>query len=118
MVDVTPSPAVGVETAYSCIQNGKDIVMVIIEADVTVGRIPKKYADQAGVLYTVSSGDEPGCLMELYDCVKSQGYEVIMIGKGKNNLLNPTATPDDVALTARLVDAQQMLPDVPRYRAV
>jgi predicted homoserine dehydrogenase-like protein len=104
VVDVTPSPAVGAETAYSCIQNGKDIVMGIIEADVTVGRIPKKHADQAGVLYTVSSGDEPGCLMELYDFVKSLGYEVIMIGKGKNNPLNPTATPDDVAQSARLVD--------------
>jgi len=104
VVDVTPSPAVGAETAYSCIQNGKDIVMVNIEADVTVGRILKKHADQAGVLYTVSSGDEPGCLMELYDFVKSLGYEVIVIGKGKNNPLNPTATPDDVAQSARLVD--------------
>jgi predicted homoserine dehydrogenase-like protein len=104
VVDVTPSPAVGAETAHSCIQNGKDIVMVNIEADVTVGRILKKHADQAGVLYTVSSGDEPGCLMELYDFVKSLGYEVMVIGKGKNNPLNPTATPDDVAQTARLVD--------------
>lgn len=104
VVDVTPSPAVGAETAYSCIQNGKDIVMVNIEADVTVGRILKKQADQAGVLYTVSSGDEPGCLMELYDFAKSLGYEVIAIGKGKNNPLNPTATPDDVAQSARLVD--------------
>ncbi|MGB6420426.1 MAG: hypothetical protein WBF05_01170, partial [Anaerolineales bacterium] len=104
VVDVTPSPAVGAETAYSCIQNGKDIVMVNIEADVTVGRILKKQADQAGVLYTVSSGDEPGCLMELYDFAKSLGYEVIVIGKGKNNPLNLTATPDDVAQSARLVD--------------
>ncbi|GAG81014.1 unnamed protein product, partial [marine sediment metagenome] len=78
--------------------------MVNIEADVTVGRILKKQADQAGVLYTVSSGDEPGCLMELYDFVKSLGYEVIVIGKGKNNPLNPTATPDDVTQSARLVD--------------
>lgn len=31
--------------AYRCIPNGKDIVMVIIEADVTVGRILKKHAD-------------------------------------------------------------------------
>jgi predicted homoserine dehydrogenase-like protein len=104
VVDVTPSPAVGAETAYSCIQNGKDIVMVNIEADVTVGRILKRHADQAGVLYTVSSGDEPGCIMELYDFVKSLGYEVIVIGKGKNNPLNPMATPDEVAQSARLVD--------------
>ena len=37
--NVTLSPTAGVETAYICIQNGKDIVMVIIEADVTVESI-------------------------------------------------------------------------------
>lgn len=62
VVDVTPSPAIGAETAYACIQHSKDVVMVNIEADVTVGRILKKLAQEAGSLYTVSSGDEPGCL--------------------------------------------------------
>jgi len=101
VADVTPYPSSGAETAYACIQNLKDIVMVNIEADVTVGRILKKQADQANILYTVSSGDEPGCLMELYDFVKCLGYEIITIGKGKNNPLNPNATPDDVADSAR-----------------
>ena len=104
VVDVTPSPATGAETAYACIQHGKDVVMVNIEADVTVGRILNQMARQAGVLYTVSSGDEPGCLMELYDFVGSLGYELIVIGKGKNNPLNPAATPDTVAESARRDD--------------
>jgi predicted homoserine dehydrogenase-like protein len=101
VTDVTPSPASGAETAYSCIQNGKDIVLVNIEADVTVGRILHQKARKAGVLYTVSSGDEPGCLMELWDFVNTLGYEPIVIGKGKNNPLNPAATPDMVAESAR-----------------
>lgn len=100
VADVTPSPATGAETAYACIQNGKDIVMVNIEADVTVGRVLNRLAQQAGVLYTVSSGDEPGCLMELWDFVTSLGYEPIVIGKGKNNPLDPSATPDRVAESA------------------
>ncbi len=104
VADITPSPAIGAETAYACIQHGKDVVMVNIEADVTVGRILNKLAREAGVLYTVSSGDEPGCLMELYDFVTSLGYEVIVIGKGKNNPLNSTATPDTVAESARRAD--------------
>ena len=104
VADVTPSPAIGAETAYACIQHGKDVVMVNIEADVTVGRILNKLAREAGVLYTVSSGDEPGCLMELYDFVTSLGYEVIVIGKGKNNPLNSAATPDTVAESARRTD--------------
>lgn len=101
VTDVTPSPAIGAETAYACIQNGKDVVLINIEADVTVGRILNKMAREAGVLYSVSSGDEPGCLMELYDFVGSLGYELIVIGKGKNNPLNPAATPDTVAESAQ-----------------
>ncbi|MGC8877704.1 MAG: NAD(P)H-dependent oxidoreductase [Anaerolineae bacterium] len=101
VADATPSPAIGAETAYACIQHGKDVVMVNIEADVTVGRVLHKMAREAGVLYTVSSGDEPGCLMELVDFVSTLGYEVIVIGKGKNNPLDPTATPDTVAEAAR-----------------
>jgi predicted homoserine dehydrogenase-like protein len=101
VADVTPSPATGAETAFACITYGKPIVMVNIEADVTVGRVLKKLAEKAGVFYTVSSGDEPGCLAELYDYVTTLGFEPIVIGKGKNNPLDRTATPDTVAESAR-----------------
>jgi predicted homoserine dehydrogenase-like protein len=104
VADVTPSPAIGAETALACIENGKDVVMVNIEADVTVGRILKRLADRAGVMYTVSSGDEPGCLAELYDFVTTLGFEPIVIGKGKNNPMNTSATPDTVAEAARKSD--------------
>jgi predicted homoserine dehydrogenase-like protein len=76
-------------------------VLVNIEADVTVGRILNRLARQAGVLYTVSSGDEPGCLMELWDFVSTLGYEPVVIGKGKNNPLDSSATPESVAESAR-----------------
>lgn len=104
ITDVTPSPATGVETAAAAIRHGKDVVLINIEADVTAGHILNRLARQAGVLYSVSSGDEPGCLMELYDFVTSLGYQVIAIGKGKNNPLNPAATPDTVAESARKAD--------------
>ncbi len=101
VVDVTPSPAIGAETAWSCIQNKKNVVLVNIEADVTVGRILKKHAEKAGILYTVSNGDEPGCIMELWDYVNALGFQPIAIGKGKNNALNIAATPGTVAESAR-----------------
>jgi predicted homoserine dehydrogenase-like protein len=100
VADITPSPATGAETAFACITYGKDIVLVNIEADVTVGRILHQLAQEAGILYTVSSGDEPGCLMELWEFVTTLGYEPIVIGKGKNNPLNPSANPDLVAESA------------------
>ncbi len=102
--DATPYPYSGAETAQSCIAYHKDMVMVNIEADVTVGRILNKMAADAGVMYTVSSGDEPGCLMELWDFVTTLGYTPIVIGKGKNNPLNPSATPETVAESARKAD--------------
>ncbi len=109
VADVTWSPAIGAETACACIAHGKDIVLVNIEADVTTGHILHKMANEAGVLYTVSSGDEPGCLMELVDFARCLGYEIIAIGKGKNNALDTSATPDTVAEAARRVgkDAYQ-----------
>lgn len=101
ITDVTPSPASGAATALAAIENGKDVVLINIEADVTVGPILKRLAAEAGVLYSVSSGDEPGCLAELYDFVTSLGFEPIAIGKGKNNPLNPAATPETVAASAQ-----------------
>jgi predicted homoserine dehydrogenase-like protein len=104
VTDATPYPASGAETALAGIQHGKDVVLINIEADVTVGRILKKKAAAAGVLYSVSSGDEPGCLMELYDFVNTMGFELLVIGKGKSNPLDPTATPDTVAESAKKSD--------------
>lgn len=101
VTDATWSPAIGAEVAYHAIQHGKDVVLINIEADVTVGRALNQLAREKEVLYSVSSGDEPGCLMELYDFVRSLGMEVIVIGKGKNNPLNPSATPETVAESAQ-----------------
>ena len=75
-----------------------------IEADVTVGHILHRRAVEAGVLYTVSSGDEPGCLMELYNFVTSLGMEITVIGRARIIRWTRTATPDTVAESARRVD--------------
>ncbi len=101
VTDVTPSPVSGADTAFAGINHEKDVILINIEADVTVGRILKKLAEESGVLYSVSSGDEPGCLMELWDFVNTLGYEPIVIGKGKNNPLNHLATPDTVYNAAK-----------------
>ncbi len=101
VTDVTWSPAIGAEVAYHALEHGKDVVLVNIEADVTAGRMLNRLARDRGVLYSVSSGDEPGCLMELYDFVRALGFEVIVVGKGKNNPLDPAANPDTVAEAAR-----------------
>ncbi len=101
VTDATDSPSIGSETAHSCIQHGKNVVLINIEADVTVGSVLQRMARQAGVVYTVSSGDEPGALKELCDFADALGYEIVAIGKGKNNPLNRRANPENTAEQAR-----------------
>jgi predicted homoserine dehydrogenase-like protein len=101
VVDATGDPEAGAKLALGSIYNGKHIVMLNVEADVTVGPILKRMADSAGVVYTVSAGDEPGAIKELYDFADGMGFKVLVAGKGKNNPLNQNANPDTVREEAK-----------------
>lgn len=94
VIEATGVPEIGAHTALKSIYNGKHIVMLNVETDVTVGPLLKRMADSAGVVYTVSAGDEPGAIKELYDFADAVGFNVVAVGKGKNNPLNRDATPD------------------------
>ncbi|ADL08186.1 NAD(P)H-dependent oxidoreductase [Thermosediminibacter oceani] len=96
VIDATGVPEAGAHIALDSIYNGKHIVMLNVETDVTVGPILKKMADSAGVVYTVSAGDEPGAIKELYDFADAMGFEILVAGKGKNNPLDLEANPDSV----------------------
>ncbi len=100
VVDATGSPEAGARIAMDSILNKKHIVMVNIEADVTVGPILNKLAKNAGVVYTGTAGDEPGSVKEIYDFADALGFEIIAIGKGKNNPIDFDANPDTVRETA------------------
>ena len=97
VVDATGVPEVGAKVAIDAINNKKHIVMLNVETDVCIGHILYKLAQNAGVVYTGSAGDEPGAVMELYDFSKALGFDVRVIGKGKNNPIDYEATPDSVA---------------------
>lgn len=93
VVDATGVPNTGAEIALDAILNKKHIVMVNIEADVTVGPILNKLAKSVGVVYTGTAGDEPGSVKEIYDFADALGFEIIAVGKGKNNPIDYDATP-------------------------
>src|SRR5918993_3580999 len=97
VVEATGIPEVGSRVAFEAIENGKHAVMLNVEADVTVGPILGRMAKSAGVVYTGSAGDEPGAILELYDFARSLGFEVLVAGKGKNNPLDVSATPESLA---------------------
>ncbi|MEO0546671.1 MAG: homoserine dehydrogenase [Pseudomonadota bacterium] len=100
VIDATGRPDAGAELGCAAIDAGKHLVMMNVEADVTVGAIMQEKARRAGVVYTVGAGDEPSSVMELYDFVTALGYPVVAAGKGKNNAFNIDAVPDDYRVEA------------------
>jgi predicted homoserine dehydrogenase-like protein len=94
VIDATGRPAVGAEIGMVAMEHGKHLVMMNVEADVTIGALLKREAARLGVVYTLGAGDEPSSCMELINFVTSLGYPIVAAGKGKNNPLNIDATPD------------------------
>ncbi len=94
VIDATGKPAVGAEIGLTAMEHGKHLVMMNVEADVTVGAYLQAQARRLGVVYTLGAGDEPSSTMELINFVTGLGYPIVAAGKGKNNPLNIDATPD------------------------
>lgn len=82
VVEATGVPNSGAIVAYNSILNGKHIVMVNVEVDVLLGRILKRLADSAGVVYTIVDGDQPGVIMGMYDWAMALGFSVVAAGRG------------------------------------
>ncbi len=94
IVEATGNTETGAQVAWNCILHSKHIIMLNVETDVTVGFFLHHKAQKSGCIYTVASGDEPGVCKNLYDFAKSLGFEVVCVGKGKNNPLDFFADPD------------------------
>lgn len=93
-VEVTGVTDVGARVAWASIQSGKPIIMLNVETDVTVGVYLDRAARKNNTIYTVASGDEPGVLKMLYEQAVLMGFEVTCLGKGKNNPIDVSMTPE------------------------
>ncbi|WP_048647356.1 NAD(P)H-dependent oxidoreductase [Nitratireductor soli] len=101
VIDATGVPAVGAEIGLKAMEHGKHLVMMNVEADVTIGAYLKSEADRLGVTYSLGAGDEPSSCMELIEFVSAMGHPIVAAGKGKNNPLNIDAIPDDYVEEAK-----------------
>jgi predicted homoserine dehydrogenase-like protein len=101
VIDATGNPNVGAEVALCTIAAHKPIVMMNVEADVTIGPYLSAKAAAAGVVYTLGAGDEPSATMELVNFLRGLGYPIVAAGKGKNNAFRPDATPDAYVAEAK-----------------
>lgn len=95
VIDATGKPGVAADYDLMAMEHGKHLVMMNVEADVTIGPYLKAQADKLGVVYSVGAGDEPSSCMELIEFVSALGLDIVAAGKGKNNPLKHDAVPDD-----------------------
>ena len=95
IIDATGKPGVAADYDLLAMEHGKHVVMMNVEADVTIGPYLKREADRLGVIYSVGAGDEPSSCMELIEFVTALGLPIVAAGKGKNNPLRHDATPDE-----------------------
>ena len=101
VVEATGVPDVGARTAVDSLAAGMGFATLNVESDVTIGRYLALLAQQSTGIYSVCRGDEPVETKILVDFARDLNFEVICAGKGKNNPLDPTATPD--SLTAQAI---------------
>ncbi|MFO1039584.1 MAG: homoserine dehydrogenase [Geminicoccaceae bacterium] len=101
IIDATGNPNIGSLIALEAMRNGKHVVMLNVEADITIGRFLAAEAKKAGVAYTGAAGDEPAATLELIAFAQSTGFEIVAAGKGKNNPLKFDAMPEEYEEEAR-----------------
>ena len=82
VVEATGIPEVGAEMAYHTLMHKKHLVMVNVETDVTVGAFLRRLADNAGVVYTLVDGDQPGVTMNIVEWAQTLGFEIVAAGRG------------------------------------
>lgn len=107
IVECTGIPEVGAIICEAAIKAGKNVINMNVETDATIGYYLTQKAEEAGVVYSLVAGDEPGSIRELYDFADALGFEIVTIGKGKNNKLNRASNPDTCAEKAK---AKKMSP--------
>lgn len=92
IIEVTGSIEYAASAVLAALEAGKHVVQMNAELDGTIGPILKHRADQAGVIYTFSDGDQPGVQMNLYRFVAGLGIKPVLCGNIKG-LHDPYRNP-------------------------
>jgi predicted homoserine dehydrogenase-like protein len=93
ILELTGAIDYGARAALATIAAGKHFITMNAELDGTIGPLLKRKADAAGVIYSVSDGDQPGVQMNLVRFVRSIGLTPVVCGNIKG-LQDPYRTPE------------------------
>ena len=80
--ECTGDPETGARVAAESIANRHHTIMLNVEADAVVGAILARQAREAGVVYTLAAGDQPGAIFEMVDWARTLGFEIVCAGRG------------------------------------
>jgi predicted homoserine dehydrogenase-like protein len=95
VIEATGFVEAGALHAFRAIEAGRHVIMVTVEADVVVGPILHRKAQQAGVVYSMAYGDQPALICELIDWARTSGFRIVAAGKGTKFLPEyRRSTPD------------------------
>lgn len=102
VVEATGTPASGATVAKNVLNRGINLILLNVETEATIGLALRREAEKNNAIVTVADGDEPVAALDLYNFATELSFEVVSIGKGKNNPFNIFATPSSLAKEASL----------------
>ncbi len=82
LVEATGIPEVAAKNAWTGLRQGRHVVMVTVEVDITCGWALAAEARRQEVVYTLAAGDQPIAVMELFDWATALGLQPVAIGRG------------------------------------
>ena len=102
VIEATGTPAAGAIVAKNVLNRGINLILLNVETEATIGFALRKEAEKNNAIVTVADGDEPVAALDLYNFATELSFEVISIGKGKNNPFNTFATPSSLTKEASI----------------
>lgn len=82
IIECTGDPIAAVDHCLAAFAHGKHIINVTVEADAFCGPLLAHKAKEAGVIYSLAYGDQPGLACELVDWARSCGFPIMAAGRG------------------------------------
>jgi predicted homoserine dehydrogenase-like protein len=82
VIEATGDAESGLVHALACLENGKHLIMVTIEADVLAGPLLAQRFRRAGLIYSLAYGDQPALIAEMVDWARLNGFDIACVGRG------------------------------------
>ena len=92
VLDMTGNAFFAAEAALEAFKYGKHFITYTAELTSCVGSLLTQKANEAGVVFTMADGDQPGIIMNLYHFVESLGVKPLVCGNIKG-LQDPYRNP-------------------------